>query len=525
MDNYHPYLYEFTKRRFSYLHAPYTNLPSDSALEQMGLQGWGILRNLVPRNLLLMLQDKWLTYLKNGKWVRLSGGGLMYEDEKGNILSKEVLFPPPKEPVGCKSKKKKQKVAETRRKEWSDLLEFAHTVLAPIFAKLGWVDTGGERRGWRYRVAGGTYLLYLDQCFPQSWHLDSPDPNCISVLLPLTENCPITDFATPEHQPRRAMFDIMKQAGWDRWPPNTDDIRAHFKNLSKDKSDEILEDYRNTFVENTNFRGQNYKVDDSCDGIVRPGDVIFFHSFTCHRAKAHLASMDPRCVFFFQMQFTPDDHGTYSADDQIYLGPTTVAISECYYSYLDECLVCMLNMGQSKSLLHNLAWHFKKEEEEEFLQKEDSLDEWLLLFFWYIVLKRFPEDLCLFLPNWMDIPQNWKFEVNSGSEFFSSHCISNRKYCPCSSYLNLSSGVLYEYSKYVTSDNYNSKSSDPPPHCVRAFRDICLEPFSKTERRSTRSKSSKNSESSFKLNKIQNQSKKRKAKFNSNKSSSSKKKK
>ncbi len=488
--NYQPELVAFTKRRVPPCHSPFHNFPSKTKLEQFSRDGWGIIHDFLPEHLLNTLQTKWGTYLKTNKWGPLSGGGLMYEHSKNlNLLSEEVLFPPPPPPKDETKKRKgrnsrKQKKQEEKKKkvkkvinlegldkqspkhEWNELLEFAHRELAPLFEKLGWVETGGDKKGWRYRVAGGSYLLYLDDCLPQSWHLDSPDPNSISVILPVTENCPMTDFAAKEHQPRHAMLAIMKKAGWERWPPGKDDIRDHLRHLTPEEAADIIEDIRKLFVRDPNFRGQDYKVDERCNCIARPGAVIFFHSLTCHRAKLHFADMDPRCAFFFQMQFTPNDYGTYSAVEQIYMGPTTVGQSECVYNYLLECILSMENMGQSRSLLDNLPWHHKKKE---VVQAKDSLDDgqkWLLLFFWYIVLRRSPEKLNFYLPNWEDIPTEWEF--NYGSK---NPCLSDRPGCLCSNNLHLSASVLSRYSRFMSISG-GSYSVHASPDCVSDFKKL-----------------------------------------------------
>jgi ectoine hydroxylase-related dioxygenase (phytanoyl-CoA dioxygenase family) len=56
----------------------------------------------------------------------------------------------------------------------------------------------------------------------------------------------------------------------------------------------VHERWRDTFVHNKNFRGQNYEVDPECLVQVQPGDAVFFHGFTLHRARAHLGDQDPR---------------------------------------------------------------------------------------------------------------------------------------------------------------------------------------------------------------------------------------
>ncbi len=134
-------------------------------------------------------------------------------------------------------------------KEWRDLMNWAHEVLAPLFEQLGWVTTEKKgKKGWRYRVAGGSYLLYLQDCLPQTWHLDSPDPNSISVILPITENCPMTDFAVEAHQPRKVMYDIMKKAGWTTWLKSEDDLQERLDKLPSDLAQEVLADMREHFV-------------------------------------------------------------------------------------------------------------------------------------------------------------------------------------------------------------------------------------------------------------------------------------
>lgn len=292
---------------------------------------------------------------------------------------------------------------------------WAHEVLGPLFAQLGWVPTRVKgKEGWRYRVAGGSYLLYLEDCLPQTWHLDSPDPLSISVLLPITENCVMTDFAADAHQPRETMMRIMEKAGWDTWLRSEEDLDERLERLPPGLAEEVLADLRTHFVYDSKFRGQGYKVAPISNRLVRPGAVVFWHSFICHRAKAHFLDMDPRSVFFFQMQYTQDDFGEYSASEQIYLGPSTVWHTECDYEYLSECYASIATMGQCRSLLDNLPWHHR---EKKLLRSSSWLkpqQRWLLLFYWYVILRKSPNNLDFFLPNWKDIPTTWHY--NFGDE-------------------------------------------------------------------------------------------------------------
>ena len=71
----------------------------------------------------------------------------------------------------------------------------------------------------------------------------------------------------------------MKKAGWKVWPEGGNDIRNHLKYLDEKTREDVIKDFRKLFVDNPNFRGQDYKVDPRCKCVVRPGAAIFFHSF------------------------------------------------------------------------------------------------------------------------------------------------------------------------------------------------------------------------------------------------------
>src|ERR1700760_703156 len=91
-------------------------------------------------------------------WTKLSGGGEMYspEGDKSGVLK-----------------------GEQAAEDYAHLLKYISDHLAPALLKLGWVK---EKDGYRYKVANGTYLLYLKHTDPQSWHLDSGDGSTVSVL-------------------------------------------------------------------------------------------------------------------------------------------------------------------------------------------------------------------------------------------------------------------------------------------------------------------------------------------------------
>ena len=180
-DQYLPSLEAYLRNKMPYDQR--SAWPSRKLWNLLGQQGWAILRDVVPWAVLDVLHKKLFTLCgsKKGLWKKLSGGGLIFGADftgSGNLL-------------------KPKDVEAQRRKDWGLFVKWIHDELGPELLGLGWVRV---KEGYRYRVAGGSFLLYLDETAPQTFHADSGDAKTLSILIPLTEMCLPPEFASPEHQ-------------------------------------------------------------------------------------------------------------------------------------------------------------------------------------------------------------------------------------------------------------------------------------------------------------------------------------
>ena len=71
-------------------------------------------------------------------------------------------------------------------------------VVCKILLRTGWV---AENTEWCWRVSGGAFLLYFRApSEAQTSHYDSPYVNSVSILIPLTPDCPLPHFYLLPHQ-------------------------------------------------------------------------------------------------------------------------------------------------------------------------------------------------------------------------------------------------------------------------------------------------------------------------------------
>jgi hypothetical protein len=205
------------------------NSPSDSKLtklteemkQEMKMNGWGVIRGFLPPHIISLLQGKLKTALQasNSQWNALSGGGKMYNKN----IAKRV-----------------------NTSEWFELKKLVRSVLSPLLVSLGWVEV---KEGYEYRCSGGTFLLYIGNCNPQTWHCDSNDLLSISIIIPLTEECRMPEFAAPEHQIRGLISEFCQKFGLTEFPK-----------IEKTLATEEQRKWWREHILVASFRGQNYNA-------------------------------------------------------------------------------------------------------------------------------------------------------------------------------------------------------------------------------------------------------------------------
>lgn len=93
--------------------------------------------------------------------------------------------------------------------EKSLLNDFLDTIVSKILNRTGWVR---ERTEFAWKLCGGSFLLYLrSPSSAQTAHLDSPYVNTVSILIPLTPNCPLPEFYDLPHQTLHRLFTIINK--------------------------------------------------------------------------------------------------------------------------------------------------------------------------------------------------------------------------------------------------------------------------------------------------------------------------
>jgi hypothetical protein len=244
----------------------------------------------------------------------------------------------------------------------SDLLDFqklVRSVLSPLLVSLGWVEV---KEGYEYRCSGGTFLLYIGNCKPQTWHCDSNDPLSLSLIIPLTEECRMPEFAAPEHQIRGLISEFCQKFDLPEFPE-----------IEQTLATEAQITWWREHILVASFRGQNYKVHVKSHENLRPGDIVLFHPWVVHRGAFHKVGEHPKGCLFVQLQYTDQKMGIFSGDKQIYLGPSTVGMSEMSEEIFKEVVTCINNMGEPTALLHNMNWYgdsINMKEDEVILMRE-----------------------------------------------------------------------------------------------------------------------------------------------------------
>lgn len=292
--------------------------------------------------------------------------------------------------------------------------------------------------------------MYIETTLPQTWHLDSPDPNSISIIIPLTEYVFCTEFAGAEHQPRSAMIRWMDKYGFDTFPSHltSKSLRAALA-AKKVDVDKAIDEFRKVMLK-AEFCGQNFCLDQMSFRTVRAGDVIFFHSYTVHRGGAHFPFWPPKVALFLQLQYTADTRGTYSADQQIYCDITMRGMVDCDEKFCHTVCRAIDNYEQRTNLLMNQAWAHPTDQED---------FDMLAYYQWYIS-RNHRDHFDVYLPN---VPAGLKLATPPPI----CYTKSDDGNCPC-----LHPRAGFSTKKYTEGKTYRSLGKKVECSCRDACRGI-----------------------------------------------------
>ena len=118
------------------------------------------------------------------------------------------------------------------------------------------------------------------------------------------------------------------------------------------------------------------------------------------------------------------------AEQQYYLGPSTVGMSECAEVFFEEVKNCLDNYGKNRlSILENSSWYNFKDP---LLSPKDQSDIYEMISYFYWFLKRkYPEaDLSFYIPE-HDSKAFQQILVPEDKLDLPSTCQSERLNCPC----------------------------------------------------------------------------------------------
>ena len=135
------------------------------------------------------------------------------------------------------------------------------TTLSPLLVSMGWVE---EKKRYSFKVAGWTFLNYLGNILPQSFHSDDGD--------------------TPvyKHQPRSVWTAFLKKFNLQTIPSK----------LTKEQKI-----WWRQFFLLPQFRSQNYEVNPDSIQRGRPLDLFIMH-WLVHRERLILSDLF-KSVFFY----------------------------------------------------------------------------------------------------------------------------------------------------------------------------------------------------------------------------------
>jgi hypothetical protein len=295
--------------------------PSQTVLKQLSVNGWGVFKGFLPLHIISSLQDQLKTVLDKtrSEWQKMSGGGQMYAHQ---VLTEKTLD-----------------------KVWFEFRNLVHRVLSPLLVSLGWVKV---KEGYEYRCTGGSYLIYLGDCRPQTWHLDSNDPRTISIIIPLTEDCRMPEFAAPKHQLGKLISKFCKKFK----------LKA-FPSIQETLATPTMRDWWAKHILVAEFRGQKYEVHVKSFEQLRPGDIIVFHPWVVHRGPLHAAGDHPKGCLFLQLQYTKHKYGRFSGNCQVYPGPSTVGMVRSNFYELADCID---NTGDADKILFSMSWYYQEKQ-------------------------------------------------------------------------------------------------------------------------------------------------------------------
>ena len=95
-------------------------------------------------------------------------------------------------------------------------------VVCKILLRTGWV---AENTEWCWRVSGGAFLLYFRApSEAQTSHYDSPYVNSVSILIPLTPDCPLPHFYLLPHQTLQKLLTLIREFGITKIPEQDERI-------------------------------------------------------------------------------------------------------------------------------------------------------------------------------------------------------------------------------------------------------------------------------------------------------------
>ena len=93
--------------------------------------------------------------------------------------------------------------------------------------------------------------------------------NSISIIIPLTPDCPLPDFYALPHQALQKLMLLVAEFGITKLP----------------EQDEYISDdrFRERLMTTPGLLGHLYQIDDECRRVrMQPRDLLIFHSFTHH---------------------------------------------------------------------------------------------------------------------------------------------------------------------------------------------------------------------------------------------------
>jgi hypothetical protein len=225
---------------------------------------------------------------------------------------------------------------------WMTIEKWVTDRVEPLVLKTKMVK---PKPGFNLRVAGATFLTYQGKVLEQVKHLDCGDPNAFSCLIPLSDDVPSPVIVADEHQPRKDLQEWLDQHNWTELTPK-------MMSFLGDKKQRAT--WRKIFSL-PKYRGQNFNVAAESQKRMRLLDMFFMH-WIVHGAPPHEEIEYPRVVAFLQLQYTDKKVGRYSANEQIYLGPTTIGMCCGTKVYFEEIITCIHNLGSASLLLHNVNW-------------------------------------------------------------------------------------------------------------------------------------------------------------------------